>query len=119
MWIAFLSALLDPIVVCTALVGVLLVSSAWRLRLIVAGVAAALSLTELIGGVQDPILHILGNAVGAAAGGLLVAEAARFIVAPIAAFVLAGTIYTLCALKQRSAQKETGAAKPPSPEDRV
>lgn len=119
MWIAFLSALLDPIVVCTALVGVLLVSSAWRLRLIVAGVAAALSLTELIGGVQDPILHILGNAAGAAAGGLLIAEAARFIVAPIAALAIAGTIYTVCALKQRNAQKETGAAKPPPPEDRV
>lgn len=119
MWIAFLSALLDPIVVCTALVGVLMVSSAWRLRLIVAGVAAILSLTELIGGLHDPLLHVLANAAGAAAGGLLIAEAARFIVAPIAALVIAGTIYTVCALKQYNTQKEAEAAKPPPPEDRV
>ena len=119
MWIAFLSALLDPIVVSAALIGVLLVSSAWRLRLLVSGVAAALSLTELIGGVHDPLAEVFANAAGAAAGGLLIAEAARFIVAPIAALVIAGTIFTVCALKQRSTQKEAEAAKPPPPEDRV
>jgi hypothetical protein len=119
MWIAFLSALVDPLVVGTALIGVLLVRSAMQLRLIVGGLAAALSLSELIGGLQDPWTHVLANAVGAAAGGLLIAESARFIVAPIAAGFVALVIFTVCSLKNRSKQKETGAAKPPSLDDRI
>ncbi len=102
MWITFLSALLDPVVIGAALLSVILVSSAWQLRLIVASVAALMSLSELIGGLHDPLTRVLANAVGAAAGGLLIAEAARFIVAPIVAGVFALTIYTICSLKNRS-----------------
>lgn len=118
MWLAFLSVLLDPIVLCAALLGVLFVRNAWQLRLGVAGVAAALSLSELIGGLHEPLLSVLSNALGAAAGGLLIAEAVRFIVFPIASGLVALVIFTVCSLKKHGAQKETGAAKPPPPEDR-
>jgi hypothetical protein len=100
MWIAFLSALVDPIVVGAALLGVLVVRSAWQLRLSVAGLASALSLSELIGGMHEPLATVLANTAGAAGGGLLIAEAARFIVAPIAAGVLAIAIYTICGLRK-------------------
>ena len=88
MWIAFLSALLDPAIVGTALIGVFLVKSAMQLRVIVAGVAMTLSLSELIGGVHEPLLRILSNAAGAGLAGLLLAEGARMIVAPAAALIL-------------------------------
>ena len=100
MWIAFLSALLDPIVVGAALFGVLLVRNAWQLRFIVAGVATAISFSELIGGLQGPLSKVLAGAAGSAAGGLLVAEAARFIIAPIAAGLIALAIYTVCGLRK-------------------
>ena len=101
MWIAFLSALLDPIVVGVALLGVLLARSAMQLRLAVAGVAALLSLSELIGGLHDPLTKVAAGAAGAAAGGLLVAEAARLVFAPIVAGFIALTIYTVCSLRNR------------------
>lgn len=101
MWIAFLSALLDPIVIASALIGVLLARSAMQLRIAVASIAALLSLSELIGGLHDPVTKVLASAAGAAAGGLLVAEAARLIFAPIVAGVIALTIYTVCSLRNR------------------
>lgn len=102
MWIAFLSALVDPVVIGAALVGVMLVRSAWQLRITVASVAALLSLSELIGGMHDPLTRVLANAAGAAGAGLLIAEAARFIVAPIVAGFFALTIFTICSLKNRN-----------------
>jgi len=101
MWIAFLSAIVDPVVVGSALVGVMLARSPMQLRAVVGAIAAALSLSELIGGVHEPLTTILGNALGAAIGGVLIAEAARFIVAPLAAGFLALVIYTLASLNNR------------------
>ena len=115
MWIAFLSALLDPVVVGAALLGVFFVRRAWQLRLGVASVAAALSLTELIGGAQEPLGKVFASAAGAGAGGLLIAEAVRFIVAPMVALFIAGAIYAVCGLKNRG-KTETGAPEPPSPD---
>ena len=88
MWIAFLSALLDPAIVGTALIGVFLVKSAMQLRVIVVGVAMVLSLSELIGGVHEPLVPILASAAGAGLAGLLLAEASRTILAPAAALIL-------------------------------
>jgi hypothetical protein len=45
---------------------------------------------------------VLRNAAGAAAGGLLIAEAARFIVAPIVAGFFALTLFTISSLKNRN-----------------
>ncbi|MBX9757391.1 MAG: hypothetical protein K2Y29_01355 [Beijerinckiaceae bacterium] len=104
MSIAFLSALLDPMIVGTALVGVFLVKSAMQLRAIVAGVAMALSLSELIGGVHEPLLKILGSAAGAGLAGLLLAEAARMIVAPAAALLLGGALVAISWFRSRQAK---------------
>ncbi|MDP2358130.1 MAG: hypothetical protein Q8M31_18980 [Beijerinckiaceae bacterium] len=104
MWIAFLSALLDPIVVGAALLAVMLARNAWQLRVSVASIAAIMSLSELIGGLHEPLSEVLRSAVGAAAGGLLIAEAARFIVAPIVSGFFALTIFTICSLKGRNRQ---------------
>jgi hypothetical protein len=102
MWIAFLSALLDPVVIGAALVAVMLARRPWQLRVSVATVAALMSLSELIGGLHDPFITVLRNAAGAAAGGLLIAEAARFIVAPIVAGFFALTLFTISSLKNRN-----------------
>lgn len=102
MWIAFLSALLDPLVIGSALVAVLLARRPWQLRVSVATVAALLSLSELIGGLHDPLIKVFANAAGAAAGGLLIAECARFIVAPIVAGFFALTLFTIGSLKNRN-----------------
>lgn len=104
MSIAFLSALLDPIIVGTALVGVFLVKSAMQLRAIVAGVAMALSLSELLGGFHDPLTKLLASAAGAGLAGLLLAEAARMIVAPAAALVLGGALAAISWLRSRQAK---------------
>ncbi len=104
MWIAFLSAVLDPVVIGTALLAVMLARRVWQLRLSVASIAALMSLSELIGGLHEPLITVLASAAGAAAGGLLMAEAARFIVAPIVAGFFALTIFTICSLKNRNKQ---------------
>lgn len=88
MWIAFLSALLDPLISGTALLAVFFVKSAMQLRVIVMAVAALLSLSELIGGLDGPLLPLLSGAAGAALAGLLIAECVRMIVAPAAALIL-------------------------------
>ncbi len=105
MWIAFLSALLDPVVVGAALVAVMLARRPWQLRVSVASVAALLSLSELIGGLHEPLSAVLASAAGATAGGLLIAEATRFIVAPIVAGFFALTIFTICSFKNRNKQE--------------
>lgn len=99
MSIAFLSALLDPIVVAAALIGVFLVASAMQLRILVAGVASALSLSEVIGGVQEPMTTVLAGASGAALAGLLLAEASRLVIAPIAAGALGVALAAICWLR--------------------
>jgi hypothetical protein len=106
MWIAFLSALLDPLIVGTALVGVFLVKSPMQLRIIVAGVAMILSLSELIGGLQDPLLKILTSAAGAGLAGLLLAEASRMIIAPAAALILGGALAIIAWLRNAKAKSE-------------
>lgn len=101
MTLAFLAALLDPIVVGSAALGVFFARSAWALRLGVMGVAAAMSLSELLGGAHEPPLVTAANAAGAAAAGLLLAEAARLIVAPIAAGVLGLALRVLLLVRGR------------------
>jgi hypothetical protein len=86
MHIAFLSALLDPIVIGVAIGSVFLARSAMQMRLATMSVAAALSLTELIGGADESAWP---GAVGAAMGGLVLAESARFILVPIVALFVA------------------------------
>jgi len=105
MWIAFLSAVLDPVVIGAALVAVLLARRPWQLRASVASVAALMSLSELIGGLHEPLSAVLASAAGATAGGLLMAEAARFIVAPIVAGFFALTLFTIGSLKNRNRQE--------------
>lgn len=99
MSLAFLSALLDPIVWAAALIGVFLVASAMQLRILVAGVASTLSLSELIGGLQEPLATTLAGASGAALAGLLLAEASRLVIAPIAAGALGLTLAAICWLR--------------------
>ena len=101
MSIAFLSALLDPVVIATALIAVFLVRSAMQLRLIVGGVASTLSLSELLGGVHEPLLTILASAAGAGLAGVLLAEGARLVVAPAAAGVLGLLLMAICWLREK------------------
>lgn len=83
MHIAFLSALLDPIVIGVAIGSVFVARSAMQMRLAAMSVAAALSLTELIGG--EGAESAWPGAVGAALGGLVLAEGARFVLVPLVA----------------------------------
>jgi hypothetical protein len=101
MTIAFLAALLDPVVLAAAGIGVFFARSAMQLRIGVMSVAAAMSLSELIGGMEDPLPTVAANAAGAAAGGLLLAEAARLVIAPVAAGVLGVALRALSWLQRK------------------